>query len=231
MRIKVLITGGIFLLIYFTGFCQGIYKSLDQKSRSIPDSLRTYSEISRHLTRNCNSEKEKVRAIFIWISHNIKYDVAALKLKRNFSSDSETLEEVLRKREGVCYDYSFLFNAMCKEVGIKSYIVSGFTKDHTNKIADLSHAWNLVIIDSSYFFIDVTWAAGYVSDEKFFPQFSNKYFLVKPKEFIKDHMPFDPIWQILNNPINPEDFTKSNFSKLILNGNFDFKDSIEKFET
>ena len=49
-----------------------------------------------------------------------------------------------------------------------------------------------------------------------------------PENFIQTHMPFDPMWQFLSNPINNREFIAQDFSKLKESGNFAYNDSIQQ---
>jgi len=204
------------------------YSKIDSQSATVPASLKTASEISAYLTKNLSTPTEKVRAIYYWISHNIRYDVSQLANAgiSYRSGERNLLNEVLQKRQGVCQHYAELFNAFCKAAGIQSYIISGYTKTD-GKIATLPHAWNAVFIDGKYSEIDATWAAGYVDNGKFNTKFDDIYFLISPAEFIKTHMPFDPIWQFLDNPVANKEFQTNDFSKLKTHSNFNFSDSIK----
>ena len=204
------------------------YERIDLQSKSIPSELRTIDQITNHLTKNSLTKKEKVRAIYIWISYNIKYDLELLKSVGSTTDKTpeNLISDVLEKRKGVCAHYAHLFHAMCMSSGIKSYFVSGYTRDEDGKIANVSHAWNAVFIDDKFYQIDATWAAGYFQDNKYVHQFRDLYFLIKPSEFIKTHIPFDPIWQFLENPLSSKDIQLANWTKLKSKGNYNYVDSI-----
>jgi len=208
------------------------YSKIDKQSGTIPSYLKTAPEIAGYLTKGLTNPTEKVRAIYYWISHNIKYDVSLLGTV-NISyqaGERNLLNEVLNKRMGVCQHYAVLFNACCKSVGIQSYTISGYTTQN-GVLANLSHAWNAVVINGNYYEIDATWAAGYIQSGKFKQEFTDLYFLISPTVFIRTHMPFDPIWQFLNNPITHVDFKNGDFSRLNIMSDYNFTDSIKVSET
>jgi len=204
------------------------YSKIDSQSATVPAALKTVQEISGYLTKNLSTPTEKVRAIYYWISHNIRYDVSQLENAgiSYRSGERNLLNEVLQKRQGVCQHYAELFNACCKAADIQSYIIAGYTKTD-GKIADLAHAWNAVVIDGKYYEIDATWAAGYVDNGKFTAKFNDVYFMISPAEFIKTHIPFDLIWQFLDNPVSNKEFQAGDFSKLKIRSNLNFSDSIK----
>lgn len=205
------------------------YDEIDNGSKTVPDSLTSPKAIAHFLTDSLQTNEDKLRALHIWITHNIDYDIK--RAENTYTIENEIIEETLKTRSGVCRHYSLLFHYMCKEIGIKSFNISGYTLKQNNKLADDSHAWNAVQIDSSFYLIDNTWASGYSLDNVYRSAFRDKYFLVNPKEFIKTHMPFDDFFQFSNSPITYEDFEKRDFSKLHEIGAYNFHDSINKLES
>ena len=223
---KQFILSFILLLNISFGFCTD-YTSIDKQSAKVPANLHTADEIARYLTKDLTSKTEKVRALYYWISHNIKYDLAQMNSNKTVTSSKELVEDVLQKRQGVCQHYAELFHACCTSIGIQSYVIKGYTIQ-TGQIARLSHAWNAVKIDGKYLELDVTWASGYVVNGIYKHVFTDEYFLISPSEFIKTHIPFDPIWQFLDNPITNKEIEKGDFSKLKIKSSYNYTDSIKK---
>ncbi|MCX6221753.1 MAG: hypothetical protein NTZ69_12290 [Bacteroidia bacterium] len=223
----------VFLIVFlFSTELFGInnYSEIDKRSISVPDSLRTVDQISTYLTKDLKSEEEKVRAFYIWISHNIKYDLDKKNSGKKYISKTAQIDDVLEKRQGICSHYSALFNVFCQKSGIKSYVIKGYGRKGTGEISDLAHSWNAVQIDTNYYFIDVTWASGYVQNNIYVNQFRDEYFLIEPKIFIKTHLPFDPVWQFSDNPINILEFNNQNYLKLSIKGNYNFRALISEIE-
>lgn len=206
------------------------YTAVDRRSISIPDSLKTAEQISTYLASGLTTEKEKVRAFYIWISHNIDYDFYKINTEKKYQTKEELVNDVLEKKEGVCWQYSELFHFFCQQSGIKSYTINGYARMSTGKISGVSHSWNAVRIDSSYYNIDVTWASGYQTNNKYVKEFRDEFFLIEPRQFIKTHLPFDPVWQFLDNPIDIYDFNNENYSKLSTPGNYNYRALIAKIE-
>ena len=205
------------------------YSKVDAQSGSVPSNLKTADEIAKYLTRNLTSPLEKTRAIYYWISHNISYDMAQINSKNNtYSNPQDLVNDVLLKRKGVCAHYAELFNACCRSVGLDSYVIMGYTiTDH--KIATLAHAWNAVRINSKFYNFDATWASGSLINGNFKRYFNDQFYLVSPADFIKTHIPFDPIWQFSDNPLTCKEIETGDFSKLKIHSNFNYTDSIKKF--
>lgn len=221
----------LFLIISSVLFGQVDFKNIDDNSKNIPKHLTTAEDIAYHLTKDLNTDEEKIRALYVWVAHNIEYDVSYLDGEARYASTDKILKEVLTKRKGVCQHYSDLFNAMANSIGINSITVLGYVKDINGGIFNYDHCWNAVKIGSDYHLIDVTWSSGYLHNNKFIREFSDEYFMVEPMVFIKSHIPFDPVWQFLSNPITHTEFKNNDFSKLDISGSFLFEDHIYNMES
>ena len=216
----------IFILIFSAGIMMGVdYTKIDKRAESVPGNLKTAKDITRYLTKGLNSPTEKVRIIYFWMAHAIRYDIAKMNSNETYTDPQQLVDEVLKTRKGVCANYAALFHACCQSAGIQSYIIEGYTRQN-DKIVPIAHAWNAVYIDGRFYNIDVTWAAGYVRGKKYFQQFRDNYFMILPVDFIKTHMPFDPVWQFSNNPVTHNDFESNDFAALKKQSDFNFGDSI-----
>lgn len=175
------------------------------------------------LTAPFTMEVEKVRAIFIWVAHNIAYDCKAYHNMESDNpaefpdaSDYRLAETVLKKKKGVCSDYALLFRQLCIEAGIESEIVDGYAfdeynpKPHKLSYAGADHAWNAVRINGYWHLVDATWAAGWADDNcsSFTFDYADYYFLPSPDMFIHSHFPLDEKWQLLQKPITSDEFLK-----------------------
>jgi hypothetical protein len=99
---------------------------------------------------------------------------------------------------------------------LKSEIISGYTRTKYYQVGSagiVDHAWNAVYLDSSYYFLDATWAAGGCPENEdngkllsFQKQFNNYYWLTPSKDFIRDHYPSEAKWVFETN------YTKEKFA-------------------
>jgi len=213
------------------------WSQVDERSKTVPDSLKSYQEISKYLTKGLTKEKDKLRAIYIWITHNIAYDVAQYssgKLKR-FNNKEASIKYVLANKVAVCSGYADLLHMMAEEAGIEMYTILGYKRYKNGEASKMSHAWNGVHLSSGeWLLLDATWDAGYVTGDfskpaNFVYQFADQYFLVMPAEFLKDHVPFDPIWQFLETPISHAALQENDFSALRFEKTFHFQDTIKSW--
>jgi len=189
--------------------------------------------LAKYLTEPYNSDKQKVTAIFHWITDNISYKTSPTN-QRNVSSKSAATEEedtsalkplnervaetVLKEKMGVCNGFSRLFTTLCDFAGIRSELITGYAKTNSNKPGarfGANHYWNAVYLDSSWHLLDATWASGYVTRQgmEFVRDYDAQYFLARPENFIRDHYPDDPRWSLLPVPPMPDEFSHSPFKQ------------------
>ncbi len=206
------------------------YAAIDKKALQLPDSLtKTTNDIAIYIKEKFNTDNEKARAIFIWLASNIQYDIDNMFAINFYEKKEEKISKPLITRKGICENYAALFQDICSKLGIKSFVIEGYTKQ--NGFADyIPHAWCTALIDNSWYMFDPTWGSGYVSNGKFYKKINNNYFKVDPSILIKSHMPFDFLWQFLNYPITNQEFyeskTQQNKSKFF----FNYIDSIKVYE-
>lgn len=226
----------VFVLLFSIPFFAADFKKVDKYARSIKKT-GDYNQLAVKLTSPFENESEKVRAIFVWITYNIKYDYRKFKnnqsnrnrfrikgrskkeieLKRKKLREKKT-KSAYRKGKGVCEDYSYLFLFMCQSVGIEAKYITGVSKQNARQIGTFpkrsSHAWNAVKIDGKWHLLDATWAAGIVNQKtgRFTRVFYEGFYLIEPKFFILSHFPDDEKWQLLEHPISKKEF--SNFAYL-----------------
>ncbi len=206
------------------------YAVIDKKALQIPDSLtQSTSGIAGFVKANFATEKERSRAVFIWVASNIEYDAANMFAINFYEPQEEKIAKPLRTRKGICENYAALFTDISNKCGIKSYMIEGYTKQ--NGFTDyIPHAWCATRLDSAWFLFDPTWGSGYMSGGKFYKRISNNYYKVEPAVLVKSHMPFDYLWQFLPYPISNQEFyegkTEENKSKSL----FNYMDSLNVYD-
>lgn len=156
-------------------------------------------------------QDDTIKAVFTYVASNITYDIEFKETTPHYHSYEEVMEDVLKKKKGVCMHYAALFHAICTRLGYKSYIISGYTKFINRPAGDLPHAWNAVNIDGKWFFFDPTWASGYIVGNTFLPFFDLTWYKQKPEEFIYSHIPFDPVWQFRDKPSTHIEIARNNY--------------------
>lgn len=204
--------------------------------------------LAAELTAHCKTDREKVKAIFHWITDNISYKLAPRfrspiigQSTRRYTSeeageqpDTSALKplnervacDVLNNRDAVCVGYARLFTTLCDFAGIRSEIIIGYARGNPNRPVSkfgVNHYWNAVFLEGEWQLLDATWASGFITSggEQFVKEYDGNYFLTSPELFIKDHYPDDVRWTLLPNAKVPHEFRFSPFKqKSFLKYNF-----------
>ena len=198
------------------------YSKVDSIALNFPKKkYKSFTEIAGPLTSNLETEQEKFRVIFKWITNNISY---------SYSNKSPDPKKALKKGKAVCSGYSNLLKVMCNSVGIECEVITGFSKtvesDINKQLKKTDHAWNSVKLNGKWYLVDATWAWGYQNEKKkFIKEYDETYFLADNEFFNKKHYPKEKKWLL-----SEKEVSKSNFKKSpIFHSNYlTFKIEIEK---
>jgi Transglutaminase-like superfamily len=189
--------------------------------------------VSEKITAPYDNDSLKVAAIYFWITRNIAYDNG---FSNRIEGDTTLWQEpytVVKTKKAVCIGYAKLFRELCKMNNIKAYVVEGLVKNKEGRVEREGHAWNVVKVAQHYYLLDATWGATDGPS-------AQMYFLTGPSPqvsgislhstvFSESHCPYDPVWQLMTQPIGYQCFTENkncNASDNI----FAFKDTIQKWE-
>lgn len=147
-KIYVLMVCVLITLLLFTAYIF-VYK---QDNLSLTNGQATLwdtntAKLADEICDDCDSEEEKLKAIYEWMIHNFEYDYECEPLIQYFN-----VRKTLSTRKGICYDFSHLFAALCRSQNIPCYVVDGDKRDN----AQYHHTWNRVHFDGSWWSMDVT---------------------------------------------------------------------------
>ena len=104
-------------------------------------------ELADEICAGCETDVEKVQAIYEWIISNCEYDYEADPLFQHFD-----VRKTLQTKQGICFDFSHLFTAFCRSQNIPCYAVDGISRKNN---AD-RHTWNRVYYDGAWWNVDIT---------------------------------------------------------------------------
>ena len=104
-------------------------------------------ELADEICADCDSDEEKVKAIYNWIIHNFEYDYEYEPIVQYFN-----VRKTLSTHKGICYDFAHLFAALCRSQDIPCYVVDGTKYDNAN----YHHTWNRVYFEGAWWNTDVT---------------------------------------------------------------------------
>ncbi|MEM0518034.1 transglutaminase domain-containing protein [Aequorivita flava] len=208
-----------FIALNISAFGQD-YQRVDAILTMYPDSFESPEKLSKFISRDFVSEKDKVRAIYTWIIHNIAYNPDEYKKfdykfsnyrERNEKDEklrNNIIQRTIKTGQAVCEGYAMLFERLCELQGIKNYLVRGDIKSNFSDIGrpfKRIHMWNVATIDGKPYLFDATWGAGKYN-EKFIKDPTYFYYKTPPELFIKTHYPDMFEDAFLNDTITKEQF-------------------------
>ncbi|ESO90318.1 hypothetical protein LOTGIDRAFT_218011 [Lottia gigantea] len=193
---------------------QQFYHVDDHAIQVAQNDHETFIDLVWHLvySQNYQSDLEKARAIFRWMTSKNMYTI---KFKGNAASGSP--EEVIlsfRDKQGT---YARIFETICRFSGLHCQVLTGFAKGLDYRPGDkfkgseYNHSWNAILIDGQWYLIDSHWATRYLVSEKNNPEnlvyeYDDFYFLTDPEQLIYSHWAHKSDWQLLSRPISLQDF-------------------------
>jgi hypothetical protein len=180
---------------------------------------KTIDQLAADLGRDQASDSNKVVAIYDWITRNVSYDRYFQRLLTDDTTLTQEPYNVVRTKRAVCIGYAKLFRELCKINGIQAVTIEGWVKENnaTRFVPDIQHAWNAVRLGETWYLVDATWDAGLGG---------KKYFFTPPSVFGRDHLPYDPMWQLQESPMTLECFEKGKNCTIPIE-KFNFQDSIQ----
>jgi len=177
----------------------------------------TAEKLAKKIASDFSSDEDKVKAIFCWLTENIRYDLDEFYNPKHKTTNFRyrTLEEkeqilqaikdkrvtkTLNSRKAVCEGYAQTFAKVCNLLAIENEVIKGYARgsfnDIGNPISQANHAWNAVKINNQWMYIDATWGAGHQNNGKWHRVFKPYFFDMKKETYFKTHLPEDSLWKL-----------------------------------
>ena len=221
----------LFLIGSFTSALAQAHSKFE-KADSIATSLygkelRNLKELSDLLTTSLQTDVEKFRSIYRWVSENLENDYYLYKqnkVKRErWHDDKEKLnawndkftkkvnKRLFEDKVTVCTGYAYILKELCYHAGLECEMIDGYGRSVEANIGGPgfpNHTWNAVKLEGQWYLCDPTWSSGGVDAEnkKFLPEFSDAYFLASAELFALNHYPLDTSWLLVDEPRTLEEF-------------------------
>lgn len=183
--------------------------------------FKTTTDLADYINSSFNDSTEKVYQAYKWVTANIRYDTKNA-LATNHGTDRRAVIDVaFKKRRGVCENFAAIFSDVCSKMGFHAVVIDGLTKQNGN-VDRQGHSWSGVLIGGDWFLFDPTWDAGNSGNFH--------YFKLTGHDFVATHLPFDPLWQMMNYTVTLDEFVAGYYNskgKTV----FNYKDSIGRYLT
>ena len=190
--------------------------------------LKTVKDLGDYLSKcpYARNETEKAWLVFLWITENITYDVDTFQKRAMAKSTNQKidLQSCLTSGMGISLAYAELFAYLITQVAqIESMSTNGYSKGFNYKIGSKlvreDHRWNVIRLPSGdgvvykWHYVDVTWAAGYVTrDFKFVKDFNPYYFATPPHIFNETH--YSSAFSLGNGPNSLGEFEEAQLNTI-----------------
>lgn len=175
------------------------FTDVDEHAALFPrHTVTSLPALARDLTAPFDTETEKARAIFAWLSYNVLYDVQAF---MSGNLQHATPESTLHSGLAVCDGYAGLFMHLAQLAGMRQVTkVTGHGKGYGYSALppgvrppppESNHAWNRIYLDGEWRLIDACWGAGALVGGVWDQRLNPYWFTADAGEFGTRHFPMD----------------------------------------
>lgn len=159
---------------------EGDYRVTKTQAKSLMNRIREEVQLILEKAPSGQDDYEKVKYVYETIIRNTDY-------KRD-AGDNQNIISVFLNHASVCQGYAKAFQYLMKHLGLDCTLVQGTVGTGEG------HAWNLVRVNGSFYYVDCTWGdASYSQDGSteqisILPQINYDYLCVTTEELNKTHM-------------------------------------------
>lgn len=203
----------LFMVITDSAVSQSKYPDIDSFVLSCKNETN-YVTLAEKIGETYPGDLQRARAIFRWITAFIKYDYAFVNSGKEIEKpecndkadcrqllrewENNFLKKIMKSGKATAEGYAKLFKKMCDLLYIQAETIQGYARTKPYQVGNnmgLNHFWNAIHIDTAWYYIDATWAAGYCTENdegrllKFIRSFNEYYWLVPQELFIRNHYP------------------------------------------
>ncbi len=97
------------------------------------------------------TDYEKAKAVYTYVVNSTSYVS---------TDEDQNMYGALIEQQAVCAGYASAVQYLLQKMGIMCYYVSGTAVGTQGTQSAQAHAWNLVLLDGAYYYIDATWGDG-----------------------------------------------------------------------
>ncbi len=237
----------IFIIIFKITFLKAqitkadYYNKIDNKvftfSKEQPNA--PFDTIASFVNQTFQSSEDRARAYYTWIALNIEFNedyrgsssLSLINVLRDTNNVVHSANNAMETKSAASEGAANLLLKFCQSSKITCYTVPGYIRRPDRTISNMLFVWNVLLLDSVWVQIDASMTNGYLNDSyKFIRHPMQNYFCMPPLNFVKDHFPHDPMWQLLKYPFSMYEFDENNYlSKKTLM--YSFLDSLKEYQS
>lgn len=198
----------LFLLLSLNLFSQD-FKKVDKIIYSY-HSINSAEQLAKRIDYDFKTDIEKIRALYTWLTLNLKYDYSKSDLltapqllvysgekdlkHRLKWIENNLVSKTIKSKKALCYGVAITFKKVCDLLNIKNELIKGYARTLTNEInfvaKNKNHIWNAVRINQDWLFIDATFGLSENNNSK--PDYF--YFNIKKEKLNLTHYPSKLKW-------------------------------------
>lgn len=161
--------------------------------------------VARHLAERESDPFQRIKALHDYVIRRMRYDEEALALGRWPAQDAQAVFASLR---ALCTGYAQLLTALGRSVGEEIVTLTGQVRTLSTFPGTALHAWNAARIQGRWYLIDAAWNGGSRRDGRFVGGYGTDYLFTPAPVFAFEHLPADPAWHLLGEPLSERDFVE-----------------------
>ncbi|QEC80282.1 transglutaminase domain-containing protein [Mucilaginibacter ginsenosidivorax] len=188
--------------------------------KNIGITTTSFEKLLPAITKPGITAEQKLKLVYYWVYAHIDFDTQ--RFRESGPLQPLSTQETLKSGRALCYEYNGFVDIACSYLKIPGFDIEGYVKYYGFEPGDSftqnNHIWHAVYINGKWKMIDFLWGSGSLTikgdDYKFKKGLHPSYFLALPDDFLKTHLPADPVFQFQEKPLTMAGFTAKDYNEI-----------------